>query len=194
MRRRNPKEMSHVNLQKSLTFFLKTKMMKTLFKALKRNWKDQHVQQITACHPVHKVREETPRRNRVETRVWTATIRVGSRRRNTCELIPGSHLRKSISFDVSPRDASHSDTNFTQKADAIHETQNKQTAVHFTTLMDLCHLKHTEMAEHWPKCKGLVVLRGDIVKDDKRMPSTIFLPLEWLEKQMTQSQPIHKSK
>ena len=32
--------------------------------------------------------------------------------------------------------------------------------------MDLCYLKHSELAEHLQKYKGRVVLRGDNVKDD----------------------------
>ena len=32
--------------------------------------------------------------------------------------------------------------------------------------MDICHLKKTELEPKYQKCKGRVVLRGDIVKDD----------------------------
>ena len=32
--------------------------------------------------------------------------------------------------------------------------------------MDLCHLKHSELAEHLQNYQGRVVLRGDSVKDD----------------------------
>ena len=32
--------------------------------------------------------------------------------------------------------------------------------------MDLCHLKNSELEPQYPKYKGRVVLRGDIVKDD----------------------------
>ena len=32
--------------------------------------------------------------------------------------------------------------------------------------MDLCHLKNSELEPQFPKYKGRVVLRGDIVKDD----------------------------
>ncbi len=38
--------------------------------------------------------------------------------------------------------------------------------VHFGTLMDLCHLKHSELAEHFHVYKGRVVFRGDQVKDE----------------------------
>ena len=38
--------------------------------------------------------------------------------------------------------------------------------VHFASLRDLCHLKHSELEPKFQKYKGRVVLRGDIVKDD----------------------------
>ena len=38
--------------------------------------------------------------------------------------------------------------------------------VHFASLMDICHLKNAELEAKHQKCKGRVVLRGDIVKDD----------------------------
>ena len=38
--------------------------------------------------------------------------------------------------------------------------------VHFASLMDLCHLKNSELEPPFQKYKGRVVLRGDIVKND----------------------------
>ena len=38
--------------------------------------------------------------------------------------------------------------------------------VHFASLMDLCHLKNSELEPQFQKYKGRIVLRGDIVKDD----------------------------
>ena len=38
--------------------------------------------------------------------------------------------------------------------------------VHFASLMDLCHLKNSELQPQFQEYKGRVVLRGDIVKDD----------------------------
>ena len=35
----------------------------------------------------------------------------------------------------------------------------------FASLMDLCHLKNSELEPRYQKCKG-VVFGGDIVKDD----------------------------
>ena len=48
----------------------------------------------------------------------------------------------------------------------IDEARNKGRKVHFASLMDLCHLKNLEVEPQFQKCKGRVVLRGDIVKDD----------------------------
>ena len=38
--------------------------------------------------------------------------------------------------------------------------------MHFASLMDVCHLKNSELEPQFQKYKGRVVLRGDIVKDD----------------------------
>ena len=38
--------------------------------------------------------------------------------------------------------------------------------VHFASLMDLCHLKNSELEPRYQKYKGGVVLRGDILRDD----------------------------
>ena len=38
--------------------------------------------------------------------------------------------------------------------------------VHFASLIDLCHLKNSELEPKIQKYKGRIVLRGDIVKDD----------------------------
>ena len=48
----------------------------------------------------------------------------------------------------------------------INEANNKGRKVHFASLIDICHLKSAEMETKHQKCKGRVVLRGDIVKDD----------------------------
>ena len=48
----------------------------------------------------------------------------------------------------------------------IEEARNKGRKVHFASLMDLCHLKNSELEPQCQKYKGRVVLRGDIVKDD----------------------------
>ena len=52
------------------------------------------------------------------------------------------------------------------KKDVILEVQKEQKKIHFATLMDICHLKNAELEPRYQKCKGRVVLRGDIVKDD----------------------------
>ena len=38
--------------------------------------------------------------------------------------------------------------------------------MHFVSLMDLCHLKNSELEPQFQKYEGRVALRGDIVKDD----------------------------
>ena len=46
------------------------------------------------------------------------------------------------------------------------EARNKGHTVHFASLMDLCHVKNSELEPQFQTYKGRVVLRGDIVKDD----------------------------
>ena len=48
----------------------------------------------------------------------------------------------------------------------IDDARNKGRKVHFASLMDLCHLKNSELEPQYQKYKGRVVLRGDIVKYD----------------------------
>ena len=38
--------------------------------------------------------------------------------------------------------------------------------IHFASLMDLGHLKNSQLEPQFQKYKGRVVLRGDTVKDD----------------------------
>ena len=57
-------------------------------------------------------------------------------------------------------------TKVRNKKDVINEARNKGRKVHFAPLMDLCHLKNSELEPRYQKCKGRVVFRGDIVKDD----------------------------
>ena len=40
--------------------------------------------------------------------------------------------------------------------------------------MDICHLKNAELEPKLQKCKGRVVLRGDIVKDDSGVVYAVF--------------------
>ena len=52
----------------------------------------------------------------------------------------------------------------------IEEARNKGRKVHFSSLMDLCHLKNSELEPQFQKYEGRVdegrvVLRGDMVKD-----------------------------
>ena len=52
------------------------------------------------------------------------------------------------------------------KQEVIAEARNKGTNVHFASLMDLCHLKNSELEPKFQKYRGRVLLRGDTVKDD----------------------------
>ena len=57
-------------------------------------------------------------------------------------------------------------TKVRNKSEVIDEARTKGTKVHFASLMDICHLKNSELETKHKKYKGRVVLRGDVVKDD----------------------------
>ena len=57
-------------------------------------------------------------------------------------------------------------TKVRSKKEVIDEARTSGATVHFASLMDICHLKNAELEAKHQKCKGRVVLRGDIVKDD----------------------------
>ena len=57
-------------------------------------------------------------------------------------------------------------TKVRSKNEVIVEARNEGRTVHFASLLDLCHLKKSELEPQFQKYEGRVVLRGDIVKDD----------------------------
>ena len=57
-------------------------------------------------------------------------------------------------------------TQVRNKSEVIAEARNEGRTVHFASLGDLCHLNNSELQPQFKKCKGRVVLRGDIVMDD----------------------------
>ena len=57
-------------------------------------------------------------------------------------------------------------TKVRSKKEVIDEARTSGATVHFSSLMDICHLKNAELEAKHQKYKGRVVLRGDIVKDD----------------------------
>ena len=52
------------------------------------------------------------------------------------------------------------------KKEVIQEAQREERTVHFAALMDICHLKNSELGPQFQKYKGRAVLRGHKVKDD----------------------------
>ena len=57
-------------------------------------------------------------------------------------------------------------TKVKNKMEVLDEARNEGKTVHFASLMDICHLKNSELEPKIQKDKGRVTLRGDIVKDD----------------------------
>ena len=63
-------------------------------------------------------------------------------------------------------------TKVRNKKEVTAEARNEGKSVHFASLMDACHLKNSELEPQFQKCKGRVVLRGDIVKGDSGSHAT----------------------
>ena len=60
-----------------------------------------------------------------------------------------------------------------QKGGYSRSTETDKKKVHFAALIDICHLKNGELEPKYQNCKGRVVFRGDMVKDDSG-PYTVF--------------------
>jgi hypothetical protein len=52
------------------------------------------------------------------------------------------------------------------KAEVIAESKRTGRPVHFGSLMDLCHIKNSQLGKEFWTYKGRIVFRGDIVKDE----------------------------
>ena len=57
-------------------------------------------------------------------------------------------------------------TKVRNKKEMIAEAKNEGRTVHFASLMDVYHLKNSELEPKFQKYRGRVVLHGDIVKDN----------------------------
>ena len=57
-------------------------------------------------------------------------------------------------------------TKVRSKEEVIDEARTNGAKVHFTSLMNICHLKNAELEAKHQKYKGQVAFRGDVVKDD----------------------------
>ena len=57
-------------------------------------------------------------------------------------------------------------TKVRNKKEVFSEARDDGRTAHFSLLMDVCHLKNSELEPTFQKCKHRVVLRDDIVKDD----------------------------
>ena len=53
------------------------------------------------------------------------------------------------------------------KSEVISQAKKDGKTVHFSNLVNLCHVKNVELAKHLQKYKGRGVLRGDNVKDEE---------------------------
>ena len=53
-----------------------------------------------------------------------------------------------------------------QKKKIIDEGRKEGKTVHFASIMDICHLKNSELEPQFQNYNGRVVIRGDMVIDD----------------------------
>ena len=65
-------------------------------------------------------------------------------------------------------------TKVRNKKEVIEDAKNKGRKVHFASLMDLCHVKNSDLEVQFQKYKGSFLLRGDIIKDDSG-PYAVFI-------------------
>ena len=77
-----------------------------------------------------------------------------------CESSSGQRMRKT------QENTGWQLTKVRNNKEVIDEARNDGRKVHIASLMDLCHLKNSELETKIQKYKGRVVLRGDIVKDN----------------------------
>jgi len=52
------------------------------------------------------------------------------------------------------------------KAKVVRDARSRGVHVHFGQLMDLCHIKNSQMGEEFWSYKGRIVFRGDLTKDE----------------------------
>merc|ERR1711963_357674 len=69
-----------------------------------------------------------------------------------------SKLEKRKAWDI---------TRVQPKAKVIADAKAANRPVHFGSLMDLCHIKNSQMGKEFWSYKGRIVFRGDIVKDEE---------------------------
>ena len=72
-------------------------------------------------------------------------------------------------------------TKVKSKKQVIDEARTTGATVHFSSLMDICHLKNDELEAKHQKYKGRVVLRGDIVKDNSGSYAVLNKDLQHLK-------------
>ena len=56
-------------------------------------------------------------------------------------------------------------TKVRSKKEVTQEAQKEGRTVHFETLMDICHLRNSELYQKFQKYKGRIVLRGDVLQE-----------------------------
>ena len=85
-----------------------------------------------------------------------------------CESSGGERMEKSEKIPARQR------TKVRDKDEVIAEARHEGRKVHFASLMDLCHLRNSELEAQSQNYKCRVVLRGDIVKDDSGLYAALL--------------------
>ena len=177
-RKRKPNTDAAPNFKASSTLTQKMKSVKTLLDTSRGNWKDQHPRQYRVSHHNHSVlrmREETPRTHRVETlRFWTSK-KIMEAEIQTLLNSHKDHTAERGCPSMCHNGLIHSDTSSESDEDTSSKSCRRQSGansricefganLHLASLMDLSHLKHSELAEYLQKFRGRVVLRVKMSK------------------------------
>ena len=80
--------------------------------------------------------------------------------------IPTAKAAVDKEWETSEKFSAWNLTKVRSKKEVIDDARTSGAKVHFASFMDICDLKNAELEANYPKYKGLVVLRGEIVKDD----------------------------
>ena len=80
--------------------------------------------------------------------------------------IPKAREALDTEWDKLERKKAWDVTRVAPRAKVIRDAKARGVSVHFGSLMDLCHLKNSQMGEEFWSYKGRIVFRGDIVKDE----------------------------
>ena len=127
-----------------------------------RGWRERIIRRMDRPHKIHFIERKS---------TWRIYM-VRERLQSGAHVIPMPQAMKISDAKAAVEKMRKTQDNTCMTADesqkqkeVIEEARNEGRTVHFASLMDLCHLKNSELEPKFQKYKGRVVLRGDIVKE-----------------------------